>query len=376
MLKKIGVITSSFPQKINLSENAGAFVYDFSISLIDCGFEIDVLASFPASDLSINTYSIYRGYGSNNLTDIDSSTISGKFKLLKYLLIGVTKSFFISLKNDWDHILCFWSIPSGIFALLPHFILGKPYSVWLLGSDVLDADRYPFGNAINRVILSNAEIVYADGFNLIDLAKSRYSIDAIFLPSSRNWRDSDALGTLSHLIPNPSFVAVARLHFHKGIDLLIQAYSIVVKELPTIGSLHIYGSGPCKEEYQLLIEDLGLEGKVELRGTISKELLPATISNASCVVIPSRQDSIPLILGEAALFARNLVTTCAGDMGSLVSKFHAGIVTEIDSDSLAMGMLTAVNPEFEQNRGLKELANFLSLEKSVEVMASHLSINN
>jgi glycosyltransferase involved in cell wall biosynthesis len=99
---------------------------------------------------------------------------------------------------------------------------------------------------------------------------------------------------------------------------------------------------------------------------LSDDLLADVMQRALVVIIPSRIESIPLILGQAARFAHNIIVTNVGDMGTLASKYQAASVCEPDIDSIYNSLIEVLKCEkdiFEHGR--KKLSNLLSLKNSV-----------
>ena len=52
-------------------------------------------------------------------------------------------------------------------------------------------------------------------------------------------------------------------------------------------------------------------------GNVSDNALSLYYKSCDCVVIPSRSESIPLVLSEALRFNNKLIVTDVGDMGML-----------------------------------------------------------
>lgn len=105
-------------------------------------------------------------------------------------------------------------------------------------------------------------------------------------------------------------VSVGRLAASKNQKLLINAFSKVHKKFPDY-KLVIYGKGPLKEELELQILKLGLEGYVLLPGV--KDNIIAEIHNASLFVLTSDYEGMPNALMEAMSLGLPCISTnCSG----------------------------------------------------------------
>jgi glycosyltransferase involved in cell wall biosynthesis len=136
------------------------------------------------------------------------------------------------------------------------------------------------------------------------------------------------------------------LNFHQGLDIAIRAFSLIEREAPEI-EFHIYGAGDQTETLKSLIDDLGLEGKVILKGRIPLDEIARVMENADLGIVPKRKNGFgneafstkilefmslgtPLIIPDT-----QIDRTYFND--SVVQFFHAN-----DEKSLAAAMLQLI----------------------------------
>jgi glycosyltransferase involved in cell wall biosynthesis len=97
-------------------------------------------------------------------------------------------------------------------------------------------------------------------------------------------------------------------------------------------------------------------------------------------VIPSRDESIPMIFKEAARFGVPAVAADVGDLGAFVREYNAGIlVPPNDAPALAQAMQEMLHEPREKYRArLDDLAAQFDLTRSAEKLLSDLEkmINN
>jgi rhamnosyl/mannosyltransferase len=120
--------------------------------------------------------------------------------------------------------------------------------------------------------------------------------------------------------PNETrFLAVGRLTYYKGYDLLIRA----MKDVPS-GSLVIVGEGELRSSLQKTINELQLGDRVRLTGSISSSDLSAFYAAADtfCMTSIDRSEAFGLVLLEAAYHGCDIIS-CHIDgsgVGSVASR--------------------------------------------------------
>ena len=99
----------------------------------------------------------------------------------------------------------------------------------------------------------------------------------------------------------------------KGVDVLLRALAEVARARPVHAV--IVGSGPDREVFVKLAEELGLERIVTFTGA-----MPAALAfrRGRAIVVPSRAESLPYIVLEAAAAAMPLIATEAGGIPEIV----------------------------------------------------------
>lgn len=91
-------------------------------------------------------------------------------------------------------------------------------------------------------------------------------------------------------------VAMGRLTWQKGFDLLIEAFAMLAPRYPAL-RLVIHGEGEARGALQAHIERLSLAGRVSLPGRAANPAL--ALSQGAIFAFPSRYEGFGLALGEA-----------------------------------------------------------------------------
>jgi glycosyltransferase involved in cell wall biosynthesis len=214
---------------------------------------------------------------------------------------------------------------------------GAPYTVWLLGSDVWLAERFPLGSRVLRRVVSRARFVAADSFGLASDAATKTSSHVDFLPSSMSLptarRDPGS---------NPILGFVGRYHRNKGPDLAIRAMVELRSQYPS-AKLEMHGSGDMQDELAELAKQLGLNDSVTIGPPLDRQGLAAKLATWSALLIPSRIESIPMILGDAIQAGIPVVATDVGDLGRACADYDVAVVVEAEPAAIAFGASKAIS---------------------------------
>jgi glycosyltransferase involved in cell wall biosynthesis len=112
------------------------------------------------------------------------------------------------------------------------------------------------------------------------------------------------------------FLFVGELRHLKGVDVLLRALAAIGQERPVRAT--IVGDGPDRGEFEVLAAELGLLGE-EPRVVFTGALPAARVfARARCIVVPSRAESLPFIVLEAAAAELPVIATNVGGIPEIV----------------------------------------------------------
>lgn len=368
---RIGVITSSYPSGPEDSSNAGVFVRDFAWDLSQRGHDVLVISPHVSEPSPGQPFTVYRypwPGTETSLAHISVRNVANMARLAILLLSGLRTCLSVLRKRDVEHVIAMWAVPSGILALAMRRMLGIPYSVWVLGSDIWKIGSYPLGKWVLRRVLRGARRLYADGVRLAEDVEAISGRPCDFLASSRVMpQHSDA--PAPELAPGKVHVlCVARMHPHKGVDVLVDAISMMQADERSGFHFHFFGDGPERRRLELLSHERGLTENVSWGPTISKGTFMSYLRGADVLVVPSRIESIPLILTDAAQVSRPVIATDVGDMGFLVRKHGLGQVIEPENPGALVRALRRAREGTVgyDPAGARRMVEELSLARSVD----------
>jgi len=145
--------------------------------------------------------------------------------------------------------------------------------------------------------------------------------------------------------------SVGRIVQEKGLDLLIQAMPLVLRDHPS-AKVVIAGKGPELEALRSLAWQVGVGEKVLLTGFISDDDRDKLFKIADCAVFPSLYEPFGIVALEAMAARCPVVVSEVGGLQDVVDHNKTGIVVYPNNvDSLAWGIVhTLQHPKWSAAR--------------------------
>lgn len=167
--------------------------------------------------------------------------------------------------------------------------------------------------------------------------------------------------------PSPYILAMGRLEYQKGFDLLIDAFSRVVRKFPG-WNLVILGEGSQRKALSEKIIKNGMKNIVHLPGNISNN--SQVISDSSFFVLSSRFEGFPNVLLESMALGKPVISfDCPSGPGEIIKDGVNGLlINEISVDGLETGLSRLIeNDELRLALGSRasEVLETYSLERIV-----------
>lgn len=148
-------------------------------------------------------------------------------------------------------------------------------------------------------------------------------------------------------------VAVGRLEYVKGFDLLLKAFALVRQQLPS-ARLTIWGEGSKRLELESLCEALGLVGYVQFPG-ITKDIAKV-LAEADLFVQSSRWEGFGNALCEAMAVGLPVISTnCSGPKEIIRNGIDGQLVPVENIDALANAILALLH-DFSRRQTLAKNA--------------------
>jgi glycosyltransferase involved in cell wall biosynthesis len=134
---------------------------------------------------------------------------------------------------------------------------------------------------------------------------------------------------------NGPVLCIARLVPKKGVDTLIRALGQLTGSHPEL-RLEVIGDGHLEDELRALAAELGLAGRVDLRGPQPPDVIRDAYNRCSVFALASRiapdgdRDGLPVVLLEALARGLPVVTTDVVGISELISDRANGLLVPPD----------------------------------------------
>lgn len=339
---KIAVLTHNFFTNKRERKNAGVFIYDFVQALSE-EKKWKVLVFFfdfegKQRNMSKDGVTIFTP--KNALKKLGTWSIFSPLSIYYFLQtmreIKKLTELFVK-KRKISFMLACWALPAGLIAYHIKKRLHIPYAVWCLGSDINIFARIPFLKTMIIQSLNEASIIFVNSNHLGKRVKHLTGRDSIFLPAVTEFNDKKTL----HIKKREKMyylLYVGRFEKIKGVDILLHALTFINTNKYNV-VLWLGGDGSLAKSMQKFIDQKGLVNKVFLLGTLNRDQIIAYMNSADLLIVPSRNESLPLVLIEAGKLGLPIVATNVGDNKRFIKQYGAGIIAKPGSPrSLATGI--------------------------------------
>lgn len=213
-----------------------------------------------------------------------------------------------------------------------------------------------------------------------------YLRTAVGFPAGNLWHeigevgDRDSLGLPEILTrggERPVFLFVGRTIREKGLQLFLEAGSLLLNRGLKHFSLLIVGDGQDRQELQRLAQTLGLENHVRWEGFIPYDHLGAFYQACDVFVLPSLEDTWGVTVAEAMLFGKAILCSKYAGARELVQQGVNGFVFDSrDPRQLADYMSRFIQqPELLPRLGAAstEIISHYTPQRTAEVFANAVS---
>lgn len=142
--------------------------------------------------------------------------------------------------------------------------------------------------------------------------------------------------------PDFTFIGVSLLRAEKRIDVLLKAFSQLVKKGKPV-RLKIAGDGPLKRRLEGLARHLGLRDRIEFLGYLSREQIARELQESDCLVLPSEVETFGMALVEAMAAGLPIISTRCGGPEDIVTEETGLLVPVNDEAALCQAMHTIMD---------------------------------
>lgn len=146
-----------------------------------------------------------------------------------------------------------------------------------------------------------------------------------------------------------SILFVGRLSDEKGVNVLLESLALL-KSQNIEFRLTVLGDGPSRRDIERQINQLQLDGLVELLGYVDQTTIREFLSETDIFILPSFAEGIPVSLMEAMAIGVPVISTHVGGISELIIDNYTGLLC-YPSDSV--GLANSIR-KYLSDQGFKE----------------------
>lgn len=266
-----------------------------------------------------------------------------------------------------------WVLPNGFLGALVSRRLSIPLVVSIPGSDALVAGQNPLFRWMARFAFRQAGLITANSRALRDVAVQRLGADPakfdliIYGVDPEALKPSDAgVAELRRRLSIPPeaviFLAVGRMVYKKGFDVLLRAVSMLEPHHTQYAAIRntyhviLIGEGDLWEEWQTLGRELGIDHRLHWVGNVPRDDISTYYNLADALVMPAvtrPADGLNVCVLDAMACGKPIVgSDVAGNPLVVRDGVNGFIVPEGDAAALADALARlASDPELRQRMG-------------------------
>lgn len=294
----------------------------------------------------VHVISFTNGYVENVTTHVinnNINTVSNDFLKLKYLTLAKkVKNTVLEIKPDI--ISVHFASSYGTVAALAGI---KKYTLSVWGSDIFTFPKksifhkllicYSLKKASQILATSSVLAKETSKYTNKNIKVTPFGVDTLLFHPNPGCKTKERviIGTIKALSP------------HYGIDYLIKATAIIVKEYPQIPiELHIAGCGEKETEYKNLAKHLNINQKIKWLGFISQKEVAEEWTKMDIAVIYSANESFGVSAIEAQACGVPLIISDAPGLLESTKPGESSVVVPYgDEHKLAKAIVNLYNDE-------------------------------
>ncbi len=273
---------------------------------------------------------------------------------IKLLLNEIRKADIVHIHGVWDPIV----LQSAIIALFLNtpFVFSPrgmldPWSLsqkkWRKRIMLTFLSRYLLNKSLFIHCLNETEKNLIKPLNL--RCELRVFPNGIFPEKVKDNLDKNIFfNSFPQLKNKPFILFLSRLHYKKGLDILIDCFAKVTSQT---GNLDLVIAGNDDGEQANLehkIKENNLGSKVHVIGPIYGDLKYSALRNAECFVLPSRQEGFSMAITEAMAYGCAVVVSEECHFPE-ISEYSAGYEVSLDAEVFSQAILSLQNNAEQKN---------------------------
>jgi len=362
---KVLMLTSSFPR--HQGDYFGQFILELAKALKPNNIEPIVLCPHSPGALKREVmdgvkvyrfpyfypYSLQRVAVEGGMFQNIRKSLLAKLQLPLFLAMELIYAIWIARREEVDVLHTHWIVPQGLTGAVCGRLLHLPHILSVHGTDVNIAAKNRIFGWVTKFVTRNCDRILT---NSTYTRKIILSID----PSVEERVEVIPMGVDVKRFQNtpsdnpisksqvPSVLYIGRLIDCKGLEYLIEAFTIVSCKAPG-AKLIIGGEGPEEARLRQQVKRLGLDESILFAGLIESQDLSRYYREAAVFVLPSVQaegqtEGLGVVLLEAMACGTPVIGSNVGGIPDIIQDGWNGyLVQERSPEALAIKILELIH---------------------------------
>jgi glycosyltransferase involved in cell wall biosynthesis len=217
---------------------------------------------------------------------------------------------------------------------------------------------------MERMLMRQGQLYLFESAYSHDAYRRKVGVPAATVSVVHNGIRRDELEVIE-LAPDASdIVYLGELRDLKGVDVLVDAIAVLRRTGRKI-TARLVGDGPDRADLQAQIAQLDLADRVTLCGSLPTR---DALALGRVVVLPSRAESFPYVVLEAAAAGKPLIATRVGGVAEIFGPSADRLVQPGDAGALANAIVAAIDQPADVLAGAQALRARVEAEFSVDLM--------
>ncbi len=221
--------------------------------------------------------------------------------------------------------------------------------------DLPSADKPKIWQMMRKRLLKKADAVTSNSKNLLDKTLDIYPRKNQFscvVPNGISL--ADFCNKKREGAKRPYIFAIGRLHYDKGYDILIRAFSEIASRWPQL-DLVIAGDGQEKESLETLVKELNLTERVMLVGVVLGEDKSRLFHNSEFFVLPSRIEPFGITVTEAMANSKAIVASRVGGVPEFIIDGENGYLVPSENSEALAGAIERILLNQDKRKNMEKI---------------------
>lgn len=237
-------------------------------------------------------------------------------------------------------------------ALPVRFARGKPMVVTIHSSHFLRMVTKGLWRGVFRFLLTKADLILAPSVELADAC--RQVAPGVRIEEIVNGIDTELFRPCEPSVAPKEgrriLVATRRLVKKNGVRYLIDGMGAILEKVPC--DLYLAGIGPEREDLDRRVARQGIGDHVHFLGGVDNRKLPALLSSADAVVVPSLVEATSLSALEAMACERPMAVSRVGGLPEIIDESCGTLFASGDPADLAEKVIALLERPDEERRAM------------------------